>query len=66
MKVEARTDQVSPGVQQRVVQVKKMHYICFEKIEGQVEDERMDDVEVEGEALAGEQAFDRKEGRGKL
>lgn len=66
MKVGERMDQVSPGVQQRVVQVKKMHYIYFEKIEGQVEDERMDDVEVEGEALAGEQAFDRKEGRGKL
>ena len=43
-----------------------MRYIYFEEIEGQAEDERMDDVEVEGEALAGEQAFDRKEGRGKL
>ena len=43
-----------------------MRYIYFEEIEGQAEDERMDDVEVEGEALAGEQAFDQDGGREKL
>jgi hypothetical protein len=43
-----------------------MRYIYFEEIEGQLEDERLDDVEVEGEALTGEQAFDQNEGREKL
>lgn len=43
-----------------------MRYIYFEEIEGQAEDERLDDVEVDGEALSGEQAFDRKEGREKV
>ena len=66
MKVGARTDQVSPGVKQRAVQVKQMRYIYYEEIEGQAEDEKLDDVEVEEEALTGEQAFDQNGGRGKL
>ena len=43
-----------------------MRYIYFEEIVGQAEDERMGDAEVEGEALTGEQAFDRNGGREKL
>ena len=43
-----------------------MRYIYFEEIEGQPEDEKTDDVEVEGEALTGEQAFVRNGGREKL
>ena len=43
-----------------------MRYIYLEGIEGQAEDERLDDVEVEGEALSGEQAFVQYGGRGKL
>jgi hypothetical protein len=31
-----------------------MRYIYYEEIEGQTEDERLDDVEVEGEALTRE------------
>jgi hypothetical protein len=33
-----------------------MRYTYLEKIEDQAEDERLDDVEVDGEALSGEQA----------
>lgn len=43
-----------------------MRYIYFEEIEDQDEDEKLDDVEVDEEALSGEQAFDRKEGREKI
>lgn len=43
-----------------------MRYIYYEEIEGQAEDEKLDDVEVEEEALTGEQAFDQNGSRGKL
>lgn len=43
-----------------------MRYIYFGEIEGQAEDERLDDVEAEGAALTEEQAFDWKGGREKL
>jgi hypothetical protein len=41
-------------------------YIYIEEIVGMAEDERMEDVEVEREALTGEQAFDQNGGREKL
>lgn len=40
-----------------------MRYRCYEGIGDQAEDERLDDAEVEGEALAWEQAFDRNANR---